>query len=268
MLHNLDYNSVITAAQRGAELVIWTTYMSSDKNIILAIDTALFGCAAAVYDRARDVCFADARAMPRGQAEHLVPMVMDVLSQSGHGFDVLDAVVTTIGPGAFTGLRIGLSTAKAFGLALDIPVYGITTLTVAAHQFVQSGLCDAPFSVIFETKRRDFYMQNFDAHGRPQAAPIAHRAHDVNAHAHPILIGDAPARFLAEITSDTDSDTDVIKPRVDYTHIQGFETINPETLARLYADAPALFTQNPAPLYLRPPDVSASKKKQRILKAY
>lgn len=94
----------------------------------LAIDTSMRACAVAVSAEhwARE-------AMQRGQAERLVPMVAEVLGRAGLAFGDLARVVVTVGPGSFTGIRVGLATARGLGLALGVPVLGVSTLDVLWH---------------------------------------------------------------------------------------------------------------------------------------
>src|SRR5262249_27068835 len=124
---------------------------------ILAIDTALGACSAGL--RVNGKHFARSEIMLSGHAERLMPMINEVMEEAGVKFPDLDTVVTTTGPGAFTGLRIGLSAAKSLGLALDIPVFGITTLQALALQYSAEKKPSGPLGVILETKREDFYFQ-------------------------------------------------------------------------------------------------------------
>src|SRR5690606_16700300 len=80
---------------------------------VLAIDTALGACSAAVYDAGFGQTLAvQSVAMERGHAEALVPMIERVMDKSRLAFEDLDRVVTTVGPGSFTGLRVGISAAR------------------------------------------------------------------------------------------------------------------------------------------------------------
>ena len=98
--------------------------------LILAIDTALDACAAAVLDTETATLIAqESQAMKRGHAEALMPLIGRVITQSGIGFESLDRIAVTTGPGSFTGLRVGLSAARGLGLAARKPVVGVTTLT-------------------------------------------------------------------------------------------------------------------------------------------
>lgn len=73
------------------------------------------GCNVALYDRGAGRVFVESTAMARGQAEVLVPMIQRVMTQAEQPLSAVHAIVTTVGPGAFAGLRIGLSTARALG---------------------------------------------------------------------------------------------------------------------------------------------------------
>ena len=105
--------------------------------LILAIDTALDACAAAVLDTsAGGVIAQESQAMKRGHAEALMPLIARVMKASGVGFAALDRIAATTGPGSFTGLRVGLSAARGIALAAGKPVVGVTTLTAFAAPIV------------------------------------------------------------------------------------------------------------------------------------
>jgi tRNA threonylcarbamoyl adenosine modification protein YeaZ len=97
---------------------------------ILAIDTALDACAACVAtDASDDLLAEESMVLARGHAEALLPLVERVISRIEGGFESLDRVAVTVGPGSYTGLRVGLSAARAIGLATGVPVVGVTTLS-------------------------------------------------------------------------------------------------------------------------------------------
>jgi tRNA threonylcarbamoyladenosine biosynthesis protein TsaB len=99
--------------------------------LTLVLDTALNACAAAV-SRDGDVLAHDSETMRRGHQERLAPMVEAVMLKSGIAFEALDRIGVTVGPGSFTGLRVGLAFAKALSLALDIPCIGVNSLEALA----------------------------------------------------------------------------------------------------------------------------------------
>lgn len=110
--------------------------------IVLAIDTALDQCACALVagDETLAACV---EPMHRGHAEALAPMVRDVMGRAGVSFGALERVAVTVGPGSFTGVRIGLAFARALGVARAIPVVGATTLQALAISAPQDGLLGA-----------------------------------------------------------------------------------------------------------------------------
>ena len=107
---------------------------------VLAIDTALGACAACVLDgRAGAPVASESLVMARGHAEALLPLVERVVARAGGGFAALNRVAVTVGPGSFTGIRVGIAAARAIGLAAKIPVIGVTTLTAFAAPLVAAG---------------------------------------------------------------------------------------------------------------------------------
>ncbi|MCA3695988.1 tRNA (adenosine(37)-N6)-threonylcarbamoyltransferase complex dimerization subunit type 1 TsaB [Aquidulcibacter sp.] len=100
--------------------------------LILAVDTALNACSVAIL-RSGEVLLSRVEPMAKGQAERLAPMTREVLAEAGVEPAALDRIAVTRGPGAFTGLRIGLAFARGLAVALDRPCVGISTLEVLAH---------------------------------------------------------------------------------------------------------------------------------------
>ncbi len=130
---------------------------------ILAFDTTMQACSAAVLTHIGE-CFSATQKIDRGHAEALMPMVLDVLNQAQMDFEDLDCVAVTLGPGAFTGVRVGVATARGLGVALDKPVYGYSTLHVmAAHAMEKSGASQFEQIVVTTDARRgELYAQVFD----------------------------------------------------------------------------------------------------------
>lgn len=109
---------------------------------VLAVDTALDQCAAAVVADGAALA-RRAEPMRRGHAEALAPMVKGLMADAGIGFADIDRIAVTIGPGSFTGVRIGLAFARALGGARAVPVVGLTTLEALAVSAPQDGLVGA-----------------------------------------------------------------------------------------------------------------------------
>ncbi len=96
---------------------------------ILAIDTALGACAACVMELgATEPLALEQIGLERGHAEALMPLIQRVMARVEGGFESLDRIAVTVGPGSFTGLRVGISAARAIGLAAGKPVVGVSTL--------------------------------------------------------------------------------------------------------------------------------------------
>lgn len=96
---------------------------------VLAIDTALGSCAACVLKAGEAQPLAsEQQILERGHAEALMPLVARVMERVEGGFDTIERVAVTVGPGSFTGLRVGLAAARAIGLARRVPVVGVSTL--------------------------------------------------------------------------------------------------------------------------------------------
>lgn len=107
--------------------------------IVLGIDTALDACSVALV-RDRQPLASLSERMSKGQAERLAPMVREALTQAGTAFSDLDRIAVTTGPGSFTGVRVGLSFARALALAIGKPCIGVSTLEALALQGGEQGL--------------------------------------------------------------------------------------------------------------------------------
>ena len=104
---------------------------------VLAIDTALAACSAAVLDTAvGGIVASESLPMLRGHAEALMPLIARVMDQAGMAFADLDRVVVTTGPGSFTGLRVGIAAARGIALAIDKPAVGVSTLSAYAAPYL------------------------------------------------------------------------------------------------------------------------------------
>ena len=137
---------------------------------ILGIDTATTGCSVAV-EIDGEIAARQWQEMERGQAERLNPMIGEVMGQAGLTFDGLTGIGVTIGPGAFTGLRIGLAAARAIGLAARVPVIGITTFAALARAVPGSELSGRTLVIAVNGKRRDVFAQTSDDQGNFLSEP-------------------------------------------------------------------------------------------------
>jgi tRNA threonylcarbamoyl adenosine modification protein YeaZ len=168
--------------------------------LILAIDTALDACAVGVLDTESTTMLAQqSLLMKRGHAEALVPLIAQVMAQSGVGYAALDRIAVTTGPGSFTGLRVGLSAARGIAMAAGKPVVGLTTLTAFAAPLVSEN-AGAPIISAIDARHDHVYYQVVAGDGttlsKPKVAPID-EVFDALHHGAPRLVGNA-ARLLAD----------------------------------------------------------------------
>ena len=151
--------------------------------LILAIDTALEACSAALHDTGADTTLAVLREpMVRGHAEALIPMVARVLDEAGLSSSDIDAFAVTVGPGSFTGLRVGIAAARGFGLATGKPVIGLSTLAVLAAPLLARD-DSVPVAAAIDARHGNVYLQVIGAAGRvlvsPRAMPVRDAARSV-----------------------------------------------------------------------------------------
>lgn len=132
---------------------------------ILAIDTALDACSACVAtDESEELLGTETMTLGRGHAEALLPLIERVMSRIDGGFESLDRVAVTVGPGSYTGLRVGLSAARAIGLAAAVPVVGVTTLSaLLAPQLALNA--DALVVAAIDARHAAVYLQAISAAG-------------------------------------------------------------------------------------------------------
>jgi tRNA threonylcarbamoyladenosine biosynthesis protein TsaB len=213
---------------------------------VLAIDTALDACSAALVDtKLEQPLAAQTLDIDRGHAEALIPLVERLLKAAATGFDGIDRVVTTIGPGSFTGLRVGISAARGFALVARRPAVGVTTLAALAAPHIM--VSDAvPVVAAIDARHGNLYLQMFGAGGRTLVAPRASGLRDaIRAVAlGPVKLVGSGAPMLAAHWPNSVPAPDVVEAR---------GAPDPVWVARLGAAADPMQAK-PRPLYLRPPD--------------
>lgn len=157
--------------------------------LILAIDTALEACSAAIYDSARDAVLAsESRIMARGHAEALMPILASVMKQAAIPYAALDRIAVTVGPGSFTGLRVGIAAARGIALATRKSAVGITTLEALAAPCLAADPA-TPVAAAIDGRHRHVYFQIFGAGASsPRLAPLADAVQEA-ADAQACLIG-------------------------------------------------------------------------------
>ena len=137
---------------------------------VLAIDTALEACAAAVLDTEHGRVASESLPMERGHAEALMPLIAQVMRQADMPFTALDRVAVTTGPGSFTGLRVGISAARGIALAANKPAFGLTTLAAFAAPYIADD-SKSGVAVAIDARHNHVYLQVFAPGGRTLVHP-------------------------------------------------------------------------------------------------
>lgn len=205
--------------------------------LVLAFDTATPQVTVAVFDgeevRAERV---SDRAMKHG--EQLAPLIEAVLAEAGADRYDLSAVAVGAGPGPFTGLRVGLVTARTLGFVLEIPVYAACSLDVLAVEAVETGVVAEPFVVATDARRREVYLASYSGEGERLDGPVV----------------DAPATVATSLP--VVGEGALLYPDA-FPHPVGPTRPSAGWLARAVAEE-RVELLDPEPLYLRRPDAVAS----------
>jgi tRNA threonylcarbamoyl adenosine modification protein YeaZ len=210
--------------------------------VLLAFDTATPWITACVYDAEADAVLAERNGLgPMKHGELLAPAITDVMTEAGVGRQDLTAIVVGVGPGPYTGLRVGVVTARTLGLTLGIAVHGICSLDAIA----QVADVDEPFLVTTDARRKELFWAAYDATGRRVDGPYVARPGDIPVAGRPVA-GAGPGLY-------PDAFGRVIGPR-DPTAA---------ALARLLVTGRAEVL-DPEPIYLRRPDAVAPGKPKRV----
>ncbi len=222
----------------------------------LAVDTAMNACGVAVK-RADGRLFTRTEPMDRGQAERLMPLILEMLAEAGLTLPEIDSYAIATGPGTFTGLRVGLATIRALAQISGKPAIGVGTFDAIAdsvgtfNAIADSvGTFDAiadnireegPVCILIETKRTDYYVR------APGIEDGCIAPADLKTLLQPgwLLVGDAVERAKAE-TGCTNKTLEIKSVPLDAL-IGRASQVKPAGL--------------PEPVYLRGADVSVARRK-------
>lgn len=166
---------------------------------ILAIDTALPAVSACVLDHdAEEPIAAESVAMDRGHAEALLPLIERVMSKVDGGFASLDRVAVAVGPGSFTGIRIGLAAGQAIALASKAEIVGVSTLAALAAPLILDEF-DGVVAAAIDARHGKVYVAAFAPDGRALLTPRRASAHEAlrALGAGPLLLIGSGAELLA-----------------------------------------------------------------------
>ena len=132
--------------------------------MLLAFDTATPLVSVALHD-GEDVVVELTSDVPMKHGEQLAPLITQAFERAGIVRQDLTAIAVGVGPGPFTGLRVGLVTARTLAFVLDIPVYGVCSLDVLAAEAVDTGSVADDFVVATDARRKEVYIASYDAAG-------------------------------------------------------------------------------------------------------
>lgn len=216
---------------------------------ILAIDTAAGACSTAVWsDGAVHQRLVE---LSRGHAETLLPMLLATMADAGCTFAELDLLAVTVGPGAFTGLRVGLAAARGLALAARLPCVGVTTLAAVAAAVPSAETAGRPLLVVLDSRRADLYAQVF-LNGEVAGVPAVIAPADL-----PRMFAIAPLLPVGPVAVAGDGAA-VALPALAAAGIEAAAASSPgypqaASVAAIAAAVPAGGLLPPVPLYLRAP---------------
>jgi tRNA threonylcarbamoyl adenosine modification protein YeaZ len=171
----------------------------------------------------------------------LAPGVAAVLADAGAISSDVTAIAVGVGPGPFTGLRVGLVTARTMAHALGIPVYGVCTLDVLAAEAQDAGLSD--FTVATDARRKEVYLAGYDAGGRVDGPRVARPADVATDQA---VVGRGAVLYPEAFPNPAAPEHPSAAVLCDVVVRERFELLDPE------------------PLYLRRPDAAAPAAPKRV----
>lgn len=211
---------------------------------LLAIDTAARFCAACVLDtesgRELGRKVVD---LGRGHAERLIGIIDEALAASDTEYRQLEAVAVNIGPGSFTGVRVGVSAARGFALALGIPAIGVSALEALAREAILEG-ATGPVLAAIDAHRGEVYIQCFDASGQALSEPRTASLADaqITARSVEFVAGSAAEALLERAGADAG------------WHIMSTGATADIAVTARIAGRMGASSDKPKPLYLRAPD--------------
>ena len=204
--------------------------------MLLAFDTSTPAVTVALHDGERVVA-RQTRVDARRHGELLAPAITAVLDEAWVPRQDVTAIAVGVGPGPYTGLRVGLVTARTLAFVLEIPVYGVCTLDVLAAEAVDTGAVTSPFAVATDARRKEVYLATYDEHGTRLDGPVVEKPATV-ATTDPV-VGEGATLY-------PDAFPHAVAPAAP----------SAGWLARVVAEERAEL-RDPEPLYLRRPDAVA-----------
>ena len=212
--------------------------------MLLAFDTATPFVSVALHD-GEDVVVELRSDRPMKHGEQLAPLIEQAFHRAGIARQDLTAIGVGVGPGPFTGLRVGLVTARTLAYVLEIPVYGVCSLDVLAVEAVETGAVSAKeFLVATDARRKEVYVARYDERGARLTGPVV----------------DKPAALATD--DPVVGEGAALYPE-SFPHRTGPAAPSAGWLARVVTDRRAELL-DAEPLYLRRPDAVAPGKPKRV----
>lgn len=211
--------------------------------MLLAFDTATPLVTVALHD-GHDVVVELSSDRPLKHGEQLAPLIERALVEAGLVRQDLTAIAVGVGPGPFTGLRVGLVTARTLAFVLEIPVYGVCSLDVIAVEAVDTGAVTGGFVVATDARRKEVYLASYDEGGARLDGPVVER----------------PAAVATDLP--TAGEGALLYPEA-FPHPVGPTRPSAGWLARVVADERAELL-DPEPLYLRRPDAATPSRPKPV----
>lgn len=212
--------------------------------MLLAFDTASPTVAVALHDGARVVA-EDVATTGMRHGEQLAPLIAGVLATAGVTPSELTAIAVGVGPGPFTGLRVGLVTARVMAHVLDIPVHGLCSLDALAAEALATGAVDSDFLVATDARRKEVYLASYDSRGVRGGMPVVVRPASVASELP--VVGEGAVLYPADFPNARTP----VRPSAGWL-----------ATAVLTPGAAVL---DPEPLYLRRPDAEIPKAAKAVL---
>ncbi|MEU1085405.1 tRNA (adenosine(37)-N6)-threonylcarbamoyltransferase complex dimerization subunit type 1 TsaB [Streptomyces sp. NPDC005576] len=207
------------------------------------MDTATPAVTVALHD-GTSVVAESGQVDARRHGELLLPTVDRVLAEAGTTLDAVTGIVVGVGPGPYTGLRVGLVTAATFASALSVPVHGVCTLDGLAYAAEEAGIT-GPFAVATDARRKEVYWARYTDPRTRTGGPSVDRPADIAGELAGLPVVGAGAVLYPDSFPDA----------------RGPEHVSAGALAALAAERLAAGEKllDPQPLYLRRPDAQVPK---------
>ena len=218
---------------------------------VCAIDTSLTGCGCAVVDSDGGILAHSSREIGRGHAEILLPMVEATLKNADKALGDIDRFAVTIGPGSFTGIRVGVSAARGFALVTGAPVSGVLTLDALAQGAMEPAH-DGEIVALIDARRGEVYLRRYSSNAvpidEPRLVAVESLAHEpISAGA--LVVGSGAALLPAA-----------------FAPAQRIDMASPDVVQVAWRAIAEIEMPKPAePIYIRPPDAAPHRPQVAVL---